>query len=214
MILDVTSLGIRRSERWIFRALSFQLQAGEIIQVVGPNGSGKTSLLRALCGLLHIAEGRVVWGSSDNIVLPFYQGHLSAIKSELTVFENLKLHPLGGKFFADEQIDEAIGAVELSGYEDEPARRLSAGQIRRVGLARLLLTDSPCWVLDEPFTSLDIAGCSWLEHEIERYVNAGNSVLITSHQKMNLTIAPRIIELQQCSSQADRVAADNLVVTD
>ncbi len=199
MILSVSSLGLRRSERWLFRDLSFQLQAGEIIQVVGPNGSGKTSLLRALCGLLYVAEGEINWGSDELDVLPFYQGHHAAVKPELTVFENLKLHPLGGRFFSDKQIDKAILAVNLGGYEDESARRLSAGQTRRVGLARLLLTQSSCWVLDEPFTSLDVDGCAWLEKQIEQFVEAGNSVLITSHQKMQLKLTPRIIDLNSLS---------------
>ncbi len=199
VIAKVSALGLRRSERWLFRALSFQFNSGEVIQVIGPNGSGKTSLLRAMCGLLFVAEGEIKWGSDERRILPFYQGHRAAIKPELTVFENLKLHPLGGQFFSDSRIDDAIGAVNLTGYEDEPARRLSAGQTRRVGLARLLLTNAPCWVLDEPFTSLDIEGCAWLEHQIEQYVAMGNSVLITSHQKMQLNISPRIIDLQSPS---------------
>ena len=196
-ILSVQSLGIRRSERWLFRDLNFQLSSGEVIQIVGQNGSGKTSLLRSLCGLLDHAEGEISWREiDDNPCLPIFLGHLPAVKAELSVLENLLFHPLAGKFMTEDSIEDAIDQVQLSRYSDTPARNLSAGQIRRVGLARLILAETDCWVLDEPFTSLDVDGCSWLEKQIADFVNKGGSVLLTSHQPINLSETPRILEIK------------------
>ncbi len=196
-LLTVKSLGIRRSERWLFRDLDFQLSNGEVIQVVGQNGAGKTSLLRSLCGLLPHAEGDIDWLEIDDTpCLPIFLGHLPAVKPELTVLENLLYHPLGGEFIAEHLIEDAINEVRLGYYADTPARHLSAGQTRRVGLARLLLVKTECWVLDEPFTSLDVEGCAWLEQKITEFVNRGGSVLLTSHQTVNLAESPRILEIK------------------
>ncbi len=201
-VLVVNSLGIRRSERWLFRNLNFELASGEVIQVVGKNGAGKTSLLRSLCGLLPHAEGEFTW-SEDNgeVSLPVFLGHLPAVKPELTVMENLKYHPLGGKFISEQAIEAAIDQVRLGEYFDIPARNLSAGQTRRVGLARLLLADANCWVLDEPFTSLDVEGCRWLENKISDFVIQGGSVLITSHQAISLDIPLKELSLDLVGGQ-------------
>ena len=110
------------------------------------------------------------------------------------------MHPIAGKFASINDIEKAIIEVHLQGYEDVPARKLSAGQVRRVGLARLLLAGvlakDACWILDEPFTSLDVEGCHWLELQISRYISQGGCVLLTSHQAMNLEISPRLIQLE------------------
>lgn len=196
-LLQVESLGIRRSERWLFRQLSFTLSAGELVQVTGPNGAGKTSLLRSLCGLLPHAEGSIDWLESNEIpCLPLFLGHLPAVKPELTVFENLKHHPLGGRFLNEAEIEEAIDTVLLTDYFDTPARHLSAGQNRRVGLARLLLSQSPCWILDEPFTSLDLDGCLWLEALMLKFIEKGGAILMTTHQAMHTIKSPRQLALQ------------------
>jgi heme exporter protein A len=195
-ILTVTELGIRRSERWLFRDLSFALKVGEVVQITGQNGAGKTSLMRSLCGLLNQREGQIEWQVvDDNVCLPIFLGHLSAVKPELSVLENLLYHPIGGKFFTESAIESAIAEVGLSYYTDTSARNLSAGQTRRVSLARLLLADTKCWMLDEPFTSLDVEGCAWLETKISQFVTEGGCVLLTSHQAVNLKVKPRILEL-------------------
>jgi len=197
-VLTVKSLGIRRSERWLFRDLDFQLKPGQVIQVVGQNGAGKTSLLRSLCGLLPHAEGDINWKEVDEMpILPIFLGHLPAVKPELSVLENLQYHPIAGKFIADDKIEDAIDEVRLSYYADTPARHLSAGQTRRVGLARLILAETECWVLDEPFTSLDVAGCHWLEVKIAEFAKKGGSVIFTSHQAVNLSVTPQMLELKQ-----------------
>jgi heme exporter protein A len=193
-MLNVTALGIRRSERWLFRGLSFSLSTGEALQIFGENGSGKTSLLRCLCGLLSEAEGKVEW---DETIQPIFLGHLAAVKTELSVYENLALHPIGAKFPSEDRILKAIIDVNLATYEEEPAHRLSAGQLRRVALARLLLADSKCWILDEPFTSLDVDGCSWLEQLISKFIKNGGTVIFTSHQPINLGTQPLQITLDK-----------------
>ena len=196
-ILTVESLGIRRSERWLFRDLDFQLSAGEVIQVVGQNGAGKTSLLRSLCGLLIAREGTIQWCEENELpTIPIFLGHLPAVKPELSVLENLQYHPIGGKFIDVTKIEAAIDEVGLTNYIDSSARQLSAGQTRRVGLARLLLAEARCWVLDEPFTSLDVEGCAWLESKITDFARQGGAVILTSHQTVNLSDAPRILEIK------------------
>ena len=195
-ILTVESLGIRRSERWLFRDLDFRLSAGEVIQVVGQNGAGKTSLLRSLCGLLSAREGTIQWYEENELpTIPIFLGHLPAVKPELSVLENLQYHPIGGKFIDIASIEKAIDEVGLTNYTDSSARQLSAGQTRRVGLARLLLANAKCWVLDEPFTSLDVEGCTWLESKITDFSTQGGAVLLTSHQTVNLIDTPRILDL-------------------
>jgi len=210
-ILSVSKLGVRRSERWLFRDLTFQLSVGEILQVVGRNGAGKTSLLRTLCGLLSNIEGNIQWherhanselNANLDAQLPLFVGHLPAVKMELSVFENLKYHPLNGTFADSNQISEAIDEVGLTEYTYTATRYLSAGQIRRVALARLLLTKSNCWILDEPFTSLDVGGCQWLEEKMQEFAKQGGSVIITSHQEVHLTPEPTVLELKAMDEQA------------
>ncbi|MFT5521699.1 MAG: heme exporter protein A [Enterobacterales bacterium] len=196
-ILTVESLGIRRSERWLFRDLDFRLSTGEVIQVIGQNGAGKTSLLRSLCGLLSAREGTIKWCEENELpTMPIFLGHLPAVKPELTVLENLLYHPIGGKFIDIASIEQAIDEVGLTNYTDSSARQLSAGQTRRVGLARLLIADAKCWVLDEPFTSLDVEGCAWLESKITDFTKQGGAVLLTSHQPVNLIDTPRLLEIK------------------
>ncbi len=198
--LQVKSIGVRRSERWLFRGLSFHLMAGETLQVIGENGSGKTSLLRSLCGLLAHAEGEILWPQTNDVqVIPVFIGHKSAVKPELTVFENLAYHPIAGNFLDTNEILKAIELVQLSQYSDVSARALSAGQIRRIGLARLILASSNFWILDEPFTALDKEGCKWLEQQITKFTIKGGSVILTSHQEVNFSVLPKVINLDQAA---------------
>lgn len=188
-ILTIKGLGLRRSERWLFQELSTEISAGQAVQITGTNGAGKTSLLRALCGLLPYQEGEVWWQLVDGLpLIPTYIGHLPAVKADLTVLENIQYHPINGQFYNEQQVETVIIKVGLGEYIDRMAKHLSAGQIRRVALARLLLSDAKCWILDEPFTALDKNACAWLEQVISDFVKQGGAVLLTSHQSVDLDV--------------------------
>jgi heme exporter protein A len=192
-MLEVLSLYCERDDRILFENLNFSLAQGEIIQIEGQNGSGKTSLLRILCGLSNAYEGRLFWqGQPIELVQEnFYQsllyiGHHSGVKVALTPEENLRwmvtLHPTLGKI----SIHDALKKVGLYGYEDVPCYTLSAGQQRRVGLARLYMSNAPLWVLDEPFTALDRKGIAEKEVLIAQHINGGGSVVLTTHHDLTI----------------------------
>jgi len=148
--------------------------------VEGANGAGKTSLLRILAGLSrHGFEGRV-----RRRAPLIYLGHQAAVKALLTPRENLAWHVSGEAQYGDRAIVEALANVGLYGYEDVPSHALSAGQHRRVNLARLYLSSSPLWLLDEPFTAIDVNGVGELQLLQEEHVKQGGAVLITSHQAL------------------------------
>jgi heme exporter protein A len=178
------------------------VKKGDLIQLVGPNGAGKTTLLRLMAGLNQDFEGQVCW-YGENIQSCFhdyarqrlYIGHLSAIKKVLTPLENLRWFVSSWPEVKENALWQALEEVTLAGYEDVPCQQLSAGQQRRVALARLLVTPTPLWILDEPFTALDKAGVTWLEGLLARHVEAGGSVLITSHHALSDIPALRQIEL-------------------
>lgn len=179
-----------RDDRVLFEALSFTLTEGQVLLLEGKNGSGKTSLLRILCGFREADAGRVLWCGEEIDDSRYYAdmayvGHLDGIKKELTVLENLAVSlALGrpGRF----SIGEALEKVRLAGYDDVPAQSLSAGQKRRLSLARLLITHNPLWILDEPFTSLDKAGIALIESLMREHCAAGGMIVLTSHHDIDL----------------------------
>lgn len=201
---DLTANQVRceRDDRVLFEHLDLAVNQGDLIQLVGPNGAGKTTLLRLMAGLNHDFDGQVRW-QGKNIRQCFqdyarqrlYIGHLSAIKKVLTPLENLRWFVSSWPEVRDEALWQALEDVTLAGYEDVPCQQLSAGQQRRVALARLLVTPTPLWILDEPFTALDKAGVAWLEAQLARHVEQGGSVLITSHHALTDLPALRQIEL-------------------
>ena len=178
MLLEVTQVAIERGDRRLLSDVDFRVSGGEIWQLVGANGVGKTSLLRGLAGVARLG----VTGEIRHAGAFLYLGHASALKSSLSPVDNLRWHPASDVTASVGQICEALAAVNLAGYEYRPVGSLSAGQQRRVALARLLLSDAPLWLLDEPFTALDVAGCEWLEACVRRHVNAGGATVFTSHQ--------------------------------
>lgn len=191
---DLTANQVRceRDDRVLFENLDLSVTQGDLIQLVGPNGAGKTTLLRLMAGLNQDFEGKVCWQGSnirrcfhDYARQRLYIGHLSAIKKVLTPLENLRWFVSSWPEVTEESLWQALEEVTLVGYEDVPCQQLSAGQQRRVALARLLVTPTPLWILDEPFTALDKAGVSWLEGQLARHVKQGGSVLITSHHALN-----------------------------
>ncbi len=190
-LLEARQLSCRRDERLLFTDLSFILHNGEILLLEGSNGSGKTSLLRILCGFRQADGGELLWQgrsaeTADYRAALAYVGHADGSKKELTVLENLlfwqALHTAG-----DYSLEQALHKVQLSGFEDNLIHTLSAGQKRRLSLARLLINAYPLWVLDEPFTSLDRQGIELIEQLIADQVAGGGAVILTSHHDLTLT---------------------------
>ena len=190
-MLKVKNLSCERDERVLFSNLSFSIAAGEVLQIEGQNGSGKTTLLRILCGLSAGFEGDIFWQNQlvDEVREDFnhsmlYVGHLAGVKAALTPEENLqwmmRLSPSLNKL----SIYQALEKVGLYGFEDVPCHTLSAGQQRRVGLARLYLSSAPLWILDEPFTALDKKGVAEKEALIAQHVHNGGAVILTTHHDL------------------------------
>jgi len=200
-MLEAAELECVRQQRVLFAGLSFALGAGELLRVAGPNGSGKTSLLRILCGLLTPQSGEVRWHGAPirrlreeyarHIV---YLGHAPAVKDELIAEENLAIAcRLAGLMAAANSIREALARFGLSG--SALVKKLSQGQRRRAALARLCLSESvPLWLLDEPFTALDTAGVTMLRGLIEDHAARGGAVVYSTHQDPGMA-ATRVVEL-------------------
>lgn len=190
-LLVARSLSLLRGGRELFQDLSFEVQPGQLWQVDGPNGAGKTSLIRILCGLSRYGfEGEV-----QRTAAFLYLGHHAAVKALLTPRENLALHTSGAESYSDQLIEAALCSVGLYGYEDVPSHTLSAGQHRRVNLARLYLSRSPLWLLDEPFTAIDKEGVAQLEALLQSHVEQGGAVVMTSHQALTVTCDVRFLSL-------------------
>lgn len=180
-----------RAGRTLFADLDVQVEAGGVLHVEGPNGAGKSTLLRILAGLLKPQSGQVeLFGEPADADLEQWQrrllfiGHKAAIKSELTALENLDLQAcFDGAAVADPW--DLLETVGLLGLEDIPAQQLSAGQQRRIALARLWYSPAPLWILDEPFTALDQAGIELLQQRFAAHSAAGGTLLLTSHQALS-----------------------------
>lgn len=177
-----------RGDRRLFSQLGFSLAPGELLHVAGDNGSGKTSLLRILAGLLPAESGSVSWrgavvGSAEFRAALCYLGHQNAIKEDLTPLENLlsSVH-VAAEAMREDAALAALAAAGLAGREDLPCRYLSQGQKRRVALARLVEEKRPLWILDEPFVALDAFAIDWLTGLIDAHLAAGGVAVLTTHQ--------------------------------
>ncbi len=179
-LLAANELSLIRGGRQLFSGLSFEISAGDLVQIEGCNGAGKTSLIRILAGLSRYGFD----GSVSRKAAILYLGHHSAVKDMLSPRENLAWSVSGRGQYAIDEIDQALDKVGLYGYEDVPSHALSAGQHRRVNLARLYLSDCPVWLLDEPFTAIDRAGVKSLEALFVTHVGSGGAILVTSHQPL------------------------------
>ncbi|OUS25966.1 heme ABC transporter ATP-binding protein CcmA [Thalassotalea sp. 42_200_T64] len=192
VLLAADKLTCIREDRLLFDQLSFDVSAGDIIQIEGANGTGKTSLLRILAGLSQPYDGEVLYKAENihhcqedyNSDLIFL-GHLPGIKGEMTSEENLqfylKLHGLDHSL-----AEQTLAEVSLFGFEDALASHLSAGQHRRIALARLWQSNSKIWILDEPFTAIDKAGVEKLEQLFLRHAKNGGAVILTTHQDLSI----------------------------
>lgn len=191
--LEAVALECIRGERRLFADLAFVLEAGQVLQIEGPNGCGKTTLLRLLCGLAVPESGAVYWGGEDirRIRAEYsaelaYVGHMHAVTGGLTPIENLQMTAALERTRADVDLEEVLDRVGLWGYEDVPCRTLSAGQRRRVALARLLVTRVRLWILDEPFTALDPGGRRQIEQIVSAHVAQGGLAVLTTHHTVEL----------------------------
>ena len=194
--LEAHELECVRDDRTLFSNLGFRLERGRALILEGRNGSGKTSLLRILCGIRLPDSGSVTWGETDiNKLGPDYHvhtayvGHRDGIKLDLTPLENLAMARALGRP-NNRPLEAALEKVELSGFEDVLTRNLSAGQQRRLALARLLVTDTVLWILDEPFTSLDTQGIKIIEDLFDQHTTNGGMLAVTSHHAVNLDNTP------------------------
>ena len=182
-VLQGSGLSCIRDDRVLFSELDFRLKAGQILLLEGKNGSGKTSLLRILCGFREPDAGEVHWGDEAINYSSYYAdmayiGHLDGIKKELTVLENLKVSlalGVAGQY----SISDALKKVHLHGYDEVLVQALSAGQKRRLSLARLLITHNVLWILDEPFTSLDKQGIALIESLMVEHCANGGMIVLT-----------------------------------
>jgi len=193
-MLEVSNLACSRGDHRLFSGLSFVLHPGQIMQVQGANGSGKTSLLRALCGFLMPDEGDIAWrGESirgmdeDYYAEMLYLGHLNAIKDELNALENLRISAgLSGVELDEKEALSALRHMGLRGRERLPTKVLSQGQRRRVALARLLVNDAKLWILDEPLTALDVGAVAMIQELIAEHLARQGMVIFTTHQQMQV----------------------------
>lgn len=200
-MLEARDLDCERGGRKLFGGLSFSLAAGALLRIAGANGSGKTSLLRILCGLLAPSAGEVRWKGEGIAALReefsrqlVYLGHAPAVKDDLTPAENLDITcRLAGVPFAARDLVLALDALAVP---DRPVRKLSQGQRRRAALARLALSATvPLWLLDEPFAALDASASARVEALVREHVARGGAVAYTTHQATGLDAAARVIEL-------------------
>ena len=195
-MIEAVDLSCARGERLLFSDLSLTIKPGELLTVLGENGSGKTSLLRMLCGLLPPARGTIRWEGTDigqmkeeYVARITYIGHLLGIKDDLTAAENLQFSArLSGESSSAVLASEALEAVGLRRpIHSLPTRVLSQGQKRRVALARLWLSARDLWILDEPFAALDDAGIKLLTQRFQRHVERGGMAVVATHQVVGLT---------------------------
>ncbi len=202
-LLEVRGLGCERDHRRLFENISFRAGAGEVVQVAGPNGSGKTTLLRFLAGISQAFEGDILWcGENITVAAAQYRGqmlflgHAPGVTLNLTALENLQWYFALNQHVPRGSLYSALADVGLAGYEDVPAYRMSAGQQRRIALARLRLSRVPLWILDEPFTAIDRAGVAELEGLLTEHASAGGMVILTTHHPLNLDTPYSRIELE------------------
>lgn len=189
--LIVNNLSCQRGYKLLFENLSFELNSGEVLKISGPNGSGKTSLMKILAGLSSFDTGSIDYDNtkinSERYNLDFlYLGHLAALSPELSCLENLKYTMHLGNDKLDLDFSDALKKVGLEKFENELVGKLSAGQKKRIALSLLFITQSKVWLLDEPFSALDSKAIKIIETRVEDHCNSGGICILSTHQECNI----------------------------
>jgi heme exporter protein A len=199
--LVVRDLRVERGERVLFDALSFDAPPASVVHLTGANGSGKTTLMKTLAGLVTPDAGAISWrgerlrDTADFRAMLNYIGHQGGLNAELTAYENLEFIATLCAAPRRATIAAALKALDAGAFAERPVRYLSAGQRQRVTLARLILFAAPLWMLDEPFTALDVASRAVVESIIDSHVDGGGTVLIATHQAFDSRHAVRVVPL-------------------
>ena len=195
--LVAEGLSCLRSEELLFKDISFNLSSGEVLQIEGANGSGKTSLLRILCGLVLPEEGFISWNGEDiqkirskYVQDMHYIGHTNGIKAELSPLENLVVAQSLTTPRREYSCEDALAQMGIEELADIPVRKLSSGQRRRVALSSLLISEARLWLMDEPFTSLDDSSRLLVKQMIETHAKNGGLVVIVTHDPLELPDIP------------------------
>ena len=188
---EAKNLGCSRNDRALFAALNLSVEPGQVLLLEGENGSGKTTLLRILCGYRQQDQGQLLWnGKAVTEIADYFQyisyvGHKNGVKDELSVEENLKM--MSSMMSTSViKIKDVLKQIGLFKYSDVMTKQLSAGQKRKLALARLLMTARPFWMLDEPFTSLDKSSVSYFEGVIKEHIQRNGMLILTSHHEVDL----------------------------
>lgn len=201
-LLSVKDLCFERDDTQVIDSVCLDLSDGELLQIEGPNGSGKTTLLRLLTSALTPTRGNIYYQGRTLSDCRFeylsellFLGHQSAVKVTLSAEENLSW--MTGRSRTCEELLSALDSVELTGYSDVPCYRLSAGQQRRVALAQLLISNTKLWILDEPFAALDSQGVSLVEQCMQKHLDRGGSVVLSTHQPVSIKAVRRYSLMDQ-----------------
>lgn len=201
--LSASGIEFWRGDRRVLADVSLEVGASECLHLLGPNGSGKTTLLRVITGLLSPEQGQVAWGGRNTRsdcdgwrADISYLGHSDGLKPELTARENLVFETSLRRRLQDGEVDAALEQVGLAAARDLPSGILSAGQRRRLAMARVMLAAVPLWMLDEPYTNLDAGGSTLVAGVIGRHLDAGGAAIIAAHQALAIPgHTPRRLEL-------------------
>jgi heme exporter protein A len=201
--LCVEKVHVWRGDRHVLKGVSLDVRPGELMHVSGPNGTGKTTLLRVVSGLLRPENGSVAWqgrsiaaSAAEYQSVLAYASHEPALKSDLTALENLRFTVGLKRRVTSAELRSSLERTGVAGCADLPARVLSAGQRRRVAMARVLAFRAALWLLDEPFTNLDASGSSLLSALLAEHVKEGGVALVVAHHDLNVAALTRQLELQ------------------
>jgi heme exporter protein A len=200
--LSVSEVHVWRGERHVLKGVSLELHPRQLLHVSGPNGAGKTTLLRVLCGLLTPEQGAVAWlgrpivkSRAEFHSILAYASHDPALKGDLTSLENLRYSVGLRRRVTNVELRASLGRTGAEECADLPARVLSAGQRRRVAMARIIATGAALWLLDEPFTNLDSAGSALLSGLLAEHVQGGGLAVVVAHHEITLAGEVRRLEL-------------------